>query len=576
MRSRRRLDKHALLIYGALVVVHALMGVRRSGPFFFGDEWGYLGAARYLAVTGAVPNMGRAMFYHVGYPLFLTPAYRLFPPDLVYVGVMVTNALLLPTVFLALVVFLRRVLQLDAARARWIALAGSLYPAIVLQSKIAWAESLLIPLFAWTVVSIHELGTHRTPAWGLMLGSGVALLYVAHGRMLPVLPVAAFVVILMARRIRLPAQSIACTALAFITVLGVGTFLNVHVRGTTYHPAVSISDTFAPSTKLGLQGISWFSFEAIGQLWYLAAATFGLVVLGLVAAAQLALRGERPATRLTAWFLLAASAGAFALSAYYMMTRRGAHHAIYGRYNEGVLAPFLALGMASLVRARTGAQLGRGCLIAVSSLVLLAVLLPLGPGAERLENEPIVTPNVIGIVHAISFFGGLHVVATTLLAAGTLVVVTVIAWRHRMGGLVLVALIFATFSTHTYFSRSLGNRGTRLSDFITVVEQRRLKVVAYDSAYRKRGFWEYQFWLENTSFRTFNSRIENPPNPFVITAPIWPEGERCRARKLAEDPKLEQALWVVGDKCAEPPPVACSTSSSKLSVIGRGRTKSSS
>lgn len=551
---QRLLDKQSLLIYGALVLVHALMGVGRRGPFFFGDEWGYLGAARYLAGAGPVPNMGRSNFYHVGYSLFLAPAYKLSPPNLVYVGVMVTNALLLASVFLALVALLRSMLRVDVARSRWIALAATLYPAFGLHSKIAWAESLLIPLFAWTVVSVHKLATNRSSAWGFALGSSTALLYIAHGRMLPVLAVVALFVTYQILVRGLPARAIVSTTLAFAVVLGIGAFLNAHLREVAYHPAVPILDLFGPSTELGTDGARWFLFEAVGQLWYLTAATFGLFVLGAIEAARLALRGQTHATRLTARFLLLASSAAFTVSAYFMMNQRGAHHAIYGRYNEAFLAPFLSLGIASLLFATRGVDLGRACLIVMGALALLAVLLPLGPGSHRLEQERIVTPNVLGIAHAISFFGGLRVAAITLFAATTLVLVTVIAWRHRTAGVVMVALMFATFTTQTYFGRSLGTRGTRLTDFIHAVELHELETVAYDSAYRRNGFWEYQFWLEKTRMQKFNSKIANPPSRFVISAPTWPEGKRCDARRLAVDPALKQALWVIGDGCTTPPP----------------------
>ena len=92
----------------ALVAMHLWIGrdasvPRRSGP---GDQWGYLGNARYLADSGPTWVLPEFPYFGYGYSALLVPAFRLFDdPERLFLAVRVTNALLLAFVFPLLVLF---------------------------------------------------------------------------------------------------------------------------------------------------------------------------------------------------------------------------------------------------------------------------------------------------------------------------------------------------------------------------------------------------------------------------------------------------------------------------------------
>src|SRR6185295_11388281 len=98
----------------------------------------------------------------------------------------------------------------------------------------------------------------------------------------------------------------------------------------------------------------------LGQVWYLGASTYGVAFLG--GAALVVIVGRRKKTtpararrRLLALLLLIGAAGILLVSALHMTPGgdRQGHLALvdsrlYGRYDEGFLAPILALGVAML------------------------------------------------------------------------------------------------------------------------------------------------------------------------------------------------------------------------------------
>ena len=89
-----------------------------------------------------------------------------------------------------------------------------------------------------------------------------------------------------------------------------------------------------------------------GQLFYLAAATYGLAPLGIYALVCLVrsegVRSERGAIALAA---LAAAAGMVLVAGIYWYDPFRSDQIIYGRYNEAALAPILVAGVVALVTA---------------------------------------------------------------------------------------------------------------------------------------------------------------------------------------------------------------------------------
>jgi hypothetical protein len=70
--------------------------------------------------------------------------------------------------------------------------------------------------------------------------------------------------------------------------------------------------------------------------------------------------------------------------------------------------------------------------------------------------------------------------------------------------------------------------------------------VAYDrSSVDWFGLNGYQFHLPNHQFELFDGAVEEPPADFVIASRRWPQAAARQARRLAFEPTLDQALWLM-------------------------------
>src|SRR5690606_13034058 len=107
-----------------------------------------------------------------------------------------------------------------------------------------------------------------------------------------------------------------------------------------------------------LSGLWTVCVEAVGQLWYLHVASYGVALLGIVALGRFLLAQRKaddaPRFRDPAWhamlFLLLSAAAAVAVACIFLAKGTRVDHMIYGRYNEGVIAPLLAIGAWAVAR----------------------------------------------------------------------------------------------------------------------------------------------------------------------------------------------------------------------------------
>jgi MFS family permease len=148
--------------------------------------------------------------------------------------------------------------------------------------------------------------------------------------------------------------------LAFAVLVGVCIIAAVKLNGfvreiltygalepQSHYPAV----TSVLDRLLTWRGVSGVIGNLFGQSLYLVTATLGVIVFGVLTAFQQVRTAD---THDYVWaFLLLSLAGTIALSALALNSTADAarlDHVYYGRYNEGVLAPFLVIGLLSATR----------------------------------------------------------------------------------------------------------------------------------------------------------------------------------------------------------------------------------
>lgn len=334
-----------------LISLRVLVALPVTAPLAV-DELGYLGNARFLATgTGLVDPAGRAA-YKLGYSLFLTPAFLSGQdPEEGFRFALLINALLLSTAYPALFVFLGQIRPgLGAGERALVATALNLHPAAVLYGTTAMSASLFIPLFCWFSVGLFD-ALNRGRAWiWAGVGAAAGLLYSVHERAVGILllTLATTVAVLVLRRRRGVAGLVAIPSAALI-VLGVSL---LSPAGTTYTGAYRsqvLEEVLANAPAVLV--------ELAGQGMYLVLSSLGLLLFAAIAALILGLRGQRllEGSRLFWLVWIGCGLSVMAISVLFMALggRENLTYLVYGRYNEGVLLPFLAVSVALLHRMAT-------------------------------------------------------------------------------------------------------------------------------------------------------------------------------------------------------------------------------
>ncbi len=540
--ARRRPDRLTLVLFASLVAMHVATGLLRRTPILFADELGYLGPARFFVRTGVLPFMGRVTFYHVGYPLVIAPASLFADPHTAYRAVMVTNALLVGLLFLALLAIARRFAPASDGDARLCAFTAALYPALLPAAKLARGEVLLALLFALSVVTLHRLLEAKSWAAAAAFGACTGAMYAVHGRGVVVPSVGLALVLTLALVRVVPWASAAISAAVTGSILVAAKALNDLVRVRAYSGPSDLEHMFGSSLKLGGGIPKWFFFAAAGQLWYLLAASYGLVLLGVFALVAHARRnGATIAQRAVALYCCLSVLAVFVLSTFFTLHGPTADDLVYGRYNELFVPVVLVAGLLAL-RQWTSRRL----VVAAALTLGCAFLIHLGPNAAKLQTTPD-TENVLGIEPWIRLFGGLHLMGITLLALAVGTVLVVLARRRVVAsvcatGVLFLALGLVTFALKTMPKDAQITRRIDSSD----VTRAAPRSVSYDLATRKgTALRLYQWRLTRTTFYMFDSRSMAPRTRAVIAGEEWSAGDACGARRVADDRAMGQALWIL-------------------------------
>lgn len=444
----------ATLVVLTVTLIHIIALVGNRGPVLYSDALGYLGNARFLA-GGAQPTFDGSFEYAAGYSLLLTPIYWITQRSEVVwaiasaLNVVLAVAIMLPAWWLG-----RHLFGLGRRPALLVAAAVSLTPALVLQPGRIWTETLFPLVFLSAAAFVFAMFRTNRSLFALASGGSVGYLVFIHGRGMAV--AAAFAVVLLiagiARRLAVRPMIIAIATAGVMIAgdLAMRSYLSERLwsAGSTAAnsgAASSIIASFSPS-NLG-DTLS----TGLGHVWYVAAVSFGIGVVGVITFVWLAARFEpftdaSDGARLTALFALLAVAGVAALSAGLLSEVNRVDHRVYGRYLEGVSPILILAGSAWLLRARVAWKVWAIGAVAVPAAGLLLVL---WRGSEQFTGnvQKLAIPGLLGlqtIVHPTTevFLEGLNVIAISLVSAAVGLGAALFA-RHRATAAV-VAILVAT------------------------------------------------------------------------------------------------------------------------------------
>ncbi|MGK5557990.1 hypothetical protein ACSNOI_40930 [Actinomadura kijaniata] len=341
------------------VVVRLLPSWGRDFPLIHPDEPGYLIAARWLA-GGAGTDFSGMTFYRGGYPLLLTPAYWLTDdPRTVYTIVLVINALVGALLFpLARSVLLRcGVGPGPAAVVAWVA---ALLPAATLYGGLAMSDAVLPVVVLGWLLAADRFARHGTSGPALLASALAAYSPSVHARGTIVLLV--HVLFLAAALVRGPGRrNVLFAGAATGAVYGAVLVLNARLTGALYPGGPLDLGAVLQERLTSPSGLLRTATAAGGQIWAMAAGTWGLGAVGLIVVIRVLVRRSAPGPdRVAAALLLATTAGITLASTAALPDEHRVGNFAYGRYIACMSLVYLLVGLAALLRRAVTARLLAG------------------------------------------------------------------------------------------------------------------------------------------------------------------------------------------------------------------------
>jgi hypothetical protein len=300
-----------------------------------------------------------------------------------------------------------------------------------------------------------------------------------------------------------------------------------------------------------------------GQMWYLLCASVGLVLPGAVLLVAGMCRTKPGGGTRAIWepsapaaVAVLGSLGVMLVSTLHLSRGDRLDQLVYGRYNEAFVGVYLLAGIASVLRARGAKDARLPLVVAGFAIVALTGILLLVRG-DTLSGTLDMPFTVFGVLvferefTADPFSSGPRgVFRSGVIAAGALLVLVTFGLLARRSGRVAVALLgcFFAFAAIDVEPRALRPIDRWSQQIVTLHEVVRSMGGAADIAYDRSnldsfGLNGYQFYLQDHQFELFDGTSEKPPADFVIAAKEWPKAKAWKARRIASEPKLNQALW---------------------------------
>lgn len=507
---------HVFVVAAIGVVVAAFMlsiALRMYGPTVHPDEFGFLANGQVLIGNNEAP-IPTGSFYPAGYGLVTG------------LGALITGSLsgaytfaLLSNLVLAVITawFAGRLAtkEFGASRAmgRVISALVFVVPGTVVSALFAWPETasrLAFLVFVWAVMAVAR---KRSFVRIVALGTYVGLMPALHGRFTLLLPLVCLVFAWWYFR-RTISFFVGASAV-FVTACGyaVSYLLNRFVKSTIYLASYDqenrlLRRLFDPSVWPALLR------TMVGQTWYLAATSFGLVGIAAVYAfARLRADGGRRTMaddpqRLGLLVLLVGSVMIIFTGGLQLLYGARGDHLIYGRYVEMLVPALLvvagvALEKSTHVARRAWLLTGLGVMV----VAVVYVIVDWGDGVKGgYSRRDIVFPNIVGTDFA------RYVVQPGLLTFGAFfAVLTVLLWwiSRRTGTWAIVLLIGALGAGSMYSGdRSILSRPKvleQVTQTVGIVLKSGATAVGFDEGVRNdRSYYYLRYRLHPVNVVRFD------------------------------------------------------------------------
>ena len=432
-------------------------------------------------------------------------------------------------------------------------------PSSISATSYVWAESLVSLTFLltlWYVLDVFEGGIDATVPVRTQVAavSWASAGYLCHNRLLPLVAVVVLALAIRSvwrRRWKDAAVVIAVAALEWLAVSAVTRWIVSQVWDEVLQVNSSGSTLRRLTRPLDIAD------ALVGQVWYQLAATAGLFGVGLVAIVVAAI-GRGPLARSSRSVLLL-TLPMIAVSATFVAGRERGDNYMYGRYNDAVVWPIVAVGIAWLIGRPDWRAVVRAQWI-IPSIAVATVGLGLyvdgahGDYIRREGVERIMVPGLIAYSHGAFEIPILAIGLGATVVFGLLVLIA--AWPGREAGLLLAVVASGLLVLGDIRARDglavLLNVGTKASDVRSVEADlepgERLGIHLAgngpdDPGVSRRRAHFYQFFLVDREFVEIDAPVAGDGIRFLFAPSDDGDLVDAGATIVWTDPVVPVSLW---------------------------------
>ena len=545
------------------------------------DEASQVAIARWLA--GGRWNMFDHATWQPGLGTLMTPILW-FTDDgtTVVQAALALNAAIAGLSAAVLVVVTRRLTGLGPFASAAVAIAVAVAPSSLSASSFVWAEPLVSLCLLGTVALLFRWFDRGRVATGVAAIAVAVAGYTSHSRLLVLAgTTVALTVGVAAWRRRWTDTAILAVATA--ALLGASAIWTRWLLSSVWDDP-SDQNTIGSVWERAQQPVD-VAEALLGQLWYQGAATVGLAFVGAAVLVGAAVPSRRPADDesdvplparqdrplpVDARVLLSTVIPLIGLSAIFMSDRPRPDQFVYGRYNDAVVWPIIAVGLAWLVRRAT---VGFERRHAWWALGVLVSVVGLGRTVEALHGDAIrqrygVRSMIAGLLAFVDDNDTLDVWRTTVVSAvifASLVAVVAIAGARPLPatirrsalaiGVVAGAGLLIVAGVRTEKVADLRLNGWERTNAVRLVDELVPEGVplgvrpvpnsqdpVVEWVPQRQRFQLYQLWLPDRTF-VRDRGVDDDVGPYVFAPLDDPTLVEAGAELLWRDPGIRVGLW---------------------------------
>jgi len=364
-------EKIFLCIFAILIMCIYVQNIDQLYlPDILDDELGYWGNAAYMVGYDWSEVMAGMSYYSYGYSFVLALLLKLFTsPFTLYRAAALFNVMfMVATFFLNYLIFRRLFEKISPILLQLCAFCFTLYSSYLVQSKIAWPETILLFMFSLVLFLLIHLNSESKIWKIIVLGISSIYIYVIHQRTLGILLSILIIIFVMFFLKRINRKQLFAFMLTCIVCFIASSWLKNELVDNLYKvPGEVLGNDYSSQigkikTLFTLSGLKVFIKALSGQVFYLGTSTFLLFYLGAFKSLERSFSCIKSVIKKIRkqpfeigkydeiyLFLLLCIGSTIVISSIFMTSPRRMDHLVYGRYNETLVAIVSGVGICSLI-----------------------------------------------------------------------------------------------------------------------------------------------------------------------------------------------------------------------------------